>query len=85
MKPTIASLLEKFNTNAIKAVVTSKVKLINNPMKKLSGASERIFRLKTRAWVFMYELEGDMKDWFKGVKEDVPGLINKAGFKVRVI
>ena len=83
MKPTIASLLEKFNTNGIKEVVTSKVKLINNPMKKLSSTSDRIFRLKTSAWVFLYELKGDMKDWFKGVKEDVPGLINKAGFKVR--
>ena len=83
MKPTIASLFEKFNTNGIKEVVTSKVKLINNPMKKLSSTSDRIFRLKTSAWVFLYELKGDMKDWFKGVKEDVPGLINKAGFKVR--
>ena len=68
MKPTIASLLEKFNANEIKEVVTAKVKLINNPMKKLSSTSERIFPLKTRASVFLYELEGDMKDWFKGVK-----------------
>ena len=83
MRPTIASLLDKFNNNSFKEVVTSKVKLISNPMKKLATTSERISRLKTKAWVFLYELEGDMKDWVKGIKQDVPGLIKDAGFKVR--
>ena len=82
MKPSLTALLELFNTNKIKDVVVSKVNLINKPMKKVSSTRRKFSSLKSKAWVFLYELEGDMKNWVKGVKEDVPQLIKNAGFKV---
>ena len=75
-------MLGLFNTNTIKDVVVSKVNLINKPMKKVSSTRRKFSSLKSKAWVFLYELEGDMKNWVKGVKEDVPQLIKSAGFKV---
>ena len=61
------------NTTTIKEVVTVRVNKIHSPIKKL----------RTKAWVFLSELEVDMKNWFKGIKQDVPELINQAGFKVK--
>ena len=70
------SLLDRLNLNTttIKEVVTVKVNKIHSPIKKL----------RTKAWVFLSELEVDMKNWFKGIKQDVPELINQAGFKVKL-
>ena len=82
MRPSIAPLLDIFNTNYIKEVVTDKVKLINYPLKKLSNTSKQISHLRTYAMMFFSDLEGDMKDWFKGVQQDVPGLIKENGLQV---
>ena len=46
-------------------------------------AGRRVMDLGARTWLFLRELETEMKNWIAGVEMEVTELIQDAGYEVR--
>ena len=76
----------KHQIQSISHFISDKVKNILGGTKKRMKGSERqknMSEFRSKMWLFLKNLEGEMKDWYNGVEMEVDEIVKKAGYEVR--
>ena len=49
---------------------------------KGSEKQKNMSEFRSKMWLFLKDLEGEMKDWYNGVEMEVDEIVKKAGYEV---
>ena len=76
----------KLQVQSISKFVSDKVKnFLGGTKTRMRGAEKKqnMSEFRSKMWVFLKDLEGEMKDWYNGVDMEVQEIVTNAGYEVK--